>query len=230
MPKTSANKKTVKKSVRKAQEETAAEIKLAKTLSVAGNISNFIRKNSKLLIISGAAVLLAVLGNKYLIVAWVDKKPVTRFEYYANLDKRYGKDLREELIVEKLINDEAINRKVSVTNTDIANESKKLEEAQGGADKLNQILQMQNLSRNDLSRLLRLQLLRQKLFGSGINISDDEVNKYIDTNKETFASPSAEVDKQTKESVREQLKQTKINSSFNSWLTEALKSSRVIRL
>lgn len=230
MPRTSTKKLTVKTTTRKTKNETPVELNLSKTRFSAGSISGFVRKNSVLLIVLVAVILLAILGNKFLVVAWVDKKPVTRFEYYANLDKRYGKDLREELIVEKLIDNEAITKKITVTNADIAAEIKKLEDQQGGADKLNQILQMQNLSRDDLNRLIRLQLLRQKLFGAGVNISDDDVNKYVDSNKETFASPSGEIDGQTKESVREQLKQTKINESFNQWITEALKSSKVVRI
>lgn len=230
MPRTAAKKTTVKTSSRKTKTQTPVELNLSQRADLKGYVPGFVKKNSVLLIVLGVLFLLAILSNKFLVVAWVDKKPVSRIEFYSNLDKRYGKDLREELIVEKLINNEAVTRKINVTNADITAEIKKLEDQQGGADKLNQVLQMQNLSRDDLGRLIRLQLLRQKLFGAGINISDDEVNKYIESNKESFASPSGQIDNQTKESVREQLKQTKINESFNKWLTDALKSSRVVRI
>lgn len=230
MPRTAAKKTTLKSISRKTKTQTPVELNLTKGEELKGYVPGFVKKNSVLLIVLGAVLLIAILSNKFLVVAWVDKKPVSRIEFYSNLDKRYGKDLREELIVEKLINNEAVTRKINVTNADITTEIKKLEDQQGGADKLNQVLQLQNLSRDDLGRLIRLQLLRQKLFGAGINISDDEVNKYIDSNKESFASPSGQIDNQTKESVREQLKQTKINESFNKWLTEALKSSRVVRI
>jgi Flp pilus assembly protein TadB len=45
----------------------------------------------------GLLVLLALayLASRFLVVAWVDNKPLTRFAYYSQLDQKYGKDLRE---------------------------------------------------------------------------------------------------------------------------------------
>lgn len=156
------------------------------------------KKTSAILLSLGAFVLLMILANKYFVVAWVDKKPITRIEYYKSLDKRYGKDLREELIVEKLINAEAANKKVNVTNDETAAEIKKIEEQQGGPEKLEKVLALQNLSRDDLRGLVRLQLLRAKIFSGG-DVSEDEVNKYMESNKEALtaenpdASPEAQL-------------------------------------
>src|SRR5437763_1391236 len=74
--------------------------------------SRLVKPQKSLYIILGLVGLAVVLFliSKYMVVAWVDNKPITRFEYYSSLEKKYGKDVREQLIVEKLINDEAQKR------------------------------------------------------------------------------------------------------------------------
>jgi parvulin-like peptidyl-prolyl isomerase len=172
------------------------------------------------------------LAARYLVIAWVDKKPITRIEYYQNLESRYGKDIKEQMIVEKLILDEAQNRGVSVSDQEVDTEINKFVAQQGGQEQLNQILQMQGLNMDQLKRLVRLQLLRQKMFGANIQVSDDELNKYITENKDALvATPGVEptLTEQEKQQIKEQLKQQKVNEAFQAWLDQALQSSRVQR-
>lgn len=176
-------------------------------------------------ILLGLAALLA-LGSRYLVVAWVDNKPITRFEFYKSLDQKYGKDVKEQIIVERLIDEEAIKRGVRISDNDINNEISKIEKEQGGKEKLDQILQIQNISNTEFRKLVRLQLLRQKMFGQNIEVKDEEVKKFLEENKEQFP----EVNDQVRNQVKEQLKQQKLGTDFNKWLQDSLKSSRVKRV
>lgn len=188
-----------------------------------------------ILLIVGLAVLMYV-ANKYLVVAWVDKKPVTAFEYYSTLSKRYGKDVSEELIVQKLLESEAAAKGIKVSDEELDAEVKKIEEQQGGADKLQQILQAQNISEDEFHRLVKLQLLRTKMFADVAMVTDTDVDAYIAENGEAFApttdaSTGATVDPKQdpklRESIMEQLKQQKTNASFSAWLQGARQSDRV---
>lgn len=180
---------------------------------------------SRWLVLLGLATLLLFIASRTLVVAWVDKRPVTKFEYFSLMDKRYGKDVKEELIVEKLLSQEAANKKISISNQDVEAEIKRIEEQQGGADKLNQILELQGMNRSDLNNLVKLQLTREKLFGQ-VTVTDEEVNKYIEENSEQLPA----VDDKLKVSIKEQLKQQKVSKNFNDWLTETLKGDRVVRI
>lgn len=187
---------------------------------------SFLAKN-KILII-GAIIfgLLLYLSSRYLVVAWVDGKPITKIELYKNIEKRYGKDTREQIIVEKLILSEAAKNKVVVGKEEIGAEMKRIESEQGGAESLSQILEIQGISKEEFESLVRLQLLRLKIFGKDISITDEEVNKYLEDNKNQYK----EVTDKVKEEVKELLKQQKINTSFNNWLKENLKGTRVQRV
>jgi hypothetical protein len=181
------------------------------------------------------ALLLLVLGaiwlaSRFLVVAWVDKQPVTRIEFYKALEQKYGKDVREQLIVEKLVASEAKRRNVSVSEQEISDEVKKIETEQGGKEQLDQILQIQGIAESEFRNLVRLQLLKQRMFGEDIAVSDQEVTQYLTENSQSLpaATDSASQALQ-KEQVSEQLKQQKINTNFNNWLRDALGGSRVVR-
>lgn len=177
--------------------------------------------------------LLLLLLGKYMVVAWVDNKPVTRFEYYSVMDKKFGNETRENLIVEKLFMSEAAKRRVSVTNQEVSDEIKKIEERAGGADQLAQALQANGMSQEDLNQRIKLELLKQKMFGEGITVSDEELDKYIEENKQslptTITDNTSSESARLKEGLKEQLKQQKVDEDFNKWLSEVLKSSRVVR-
>lgn len=184
-------------------------------------------------------IVLAIIGvlftvSRFWIIAWVDNKPITKFELYSLLEKRDEGKTTEELIVERLLLSEGQKQRQSVSDAEVEAEVKKIEEQQGGADQLNQILSAQKLSRADFLKLVELQLLKQKLFGGGVNISEDDVKKYIDENKASLPAnildnPQSSEAAQLRDSVKEQLKQLKINDNFNNWLNQNLTGPRVIK-
>jgi len=181
----------------------------------------------------GVIVLLFV-ASRFWVVAWVDNKPITKFELYSLLEKRDEGKTAEELIVQNLLKSEGQKQKATISNEELETEIKKIEEQQGGAAQLDQILQVNRTSREDFRKLVELQLIKQKLFGSDVNITDEDVAKYIEENKdslppEVLANPESSEAAKLKDSAKEQLKQMKINENFNKWLEEALKGSRVSR-
>lgn len=183
-----------------------------------------------------AVVILLVLGyiaNRYLVIAWVDNRPITRLEYYHDLAAKYGKDEREQLIVENLIESEATKKGITVSDQEVNSQIAQIEAQQGGASQLDQVLQMQNLTRQDLNKLVKLQIMRQKLFGAGLNISDDEINQYIEQNKTSLPeikANDASGEAQLRDNIRQQLLQQKVSATFSAWLQTTSNSSRVIRV
>jgi hypothetical protein len=176
---------------------------------------------------------LLYLAGKYAVIAWVDNRPITRFQLFSNLEKRYGKDMTEQLIVENLILSEARQKNMTVSDEEIATEIKKIEEQQGGADQLNQILQVQGISQSEFNNLIKLQLLRTKIFGEGIAITDQQIDEYIEQNREnipTATEGASQADKdKLRVDVKEQLLQEQISTRFNEWLRNNLQGERVKR-
>lgn len=187
-------------------------------------------------VIVGVGIVLFLL-YKYFVIAWVDYTPVLRTKFYEQLEAKYGAELKDQMITEQLILNEAKRRNVSVSEEEVSAEVKKLEDQQGGADKLTQILQFQGISMEELRKQLMFQSLIKKMFGENINITDEEINKYIAENEslrgaaanEQSSSANDQGDR-LREQAREQLQLEKIGQAFNTWLTEARDSKRVVRL
>jgi foldase protein PrsA len=121
-----------------------------------------------------------------------------------------------------------------VTDQEIDAQIQTIADQQGGQDKLNQILQLQGISQPELRNLVKLQILRQKMFGDQAQVSDDEVNAYFEQNKDSIlgaqSNPDASTEAKLKDQVRQQLSQQKINATFSAWLQENLQSNRIVRV
>lgn len=195
---------------------------------------NFDKRVVTILVVIIILLALGFVANKYFVVAWVDNKPISRIEYYNELSKRYGKDELEQLIVQKLIESEAQKKAITVSDEEVQAQIAQIEASQpGGASQLDQILQMQNLTREDLKGLVKLQIMRQKLFGAGFTITDAEIKQYMDENKASMPEikqGDASGEAQLKENVRQQLLQDRVSATFSAWLQENKDSNRVVRV
>src|SRR3989344_3720894 len=227
--KVTAPKKTARKKV--SDEMELSEVSFNKQVPKTKIIT---RKYLYAVVIVLAVIGLLFTASRFWVIAWVDNKPVTKFELYSVLESRDAGKTSEELIVNALVKSEGSKQRQSVSDADIAAEIKKIEDNQGGAEQLDQILSIRGLTREDFIKLVSQQLLIQKLFGKEVNITEEDVDKYIETEKasldpKVLASPESSETARMREGIKEQLKWDKVNEGYNIWLQEALQSSRVSR-
>lgn len=198
------------------------------------SVKNFItsKKGRYSLIAAAGLLVLGFAVTKFLVIGFVDGRPITRIELYGRLEGRYGQEQKSQLIDEALILSEAGRRGVSATDQEIDAEMKKIEDQQGGADKVDQVLQVQGMTRDDLKKQLKFNVLINKMFGPDNRLTDEELNKYLEENKDQLAVSNLEGSEaaQFKQSVADQLRQQKVYTAFNNWLKEAKTGSRVTQL
>lgn len=161
---------------------------------------------------------------KFLVVAWVDGRPVTRTTLYQQLEKRYGAEMKNQMVAEALIKSEASKRRIQVTDEEIEAEYQKFVLQYGGEENINAALSAQGVNPADFKDQIRMQTLIKKMFGN-VQVSDDEVKQYVEQNQDQFAEATDQAKLQA--DVRSELEQQKLTTDFRTWLTETLKSSRV---
>lgn len=166
-------------------------------------------------------------ASRWIILAWVDGSPVTKFEYYQLMEKRFGAETQDQLVTEKLVLSEGEKRGINVLPTQIDEELKKIKE-QVGPEMFNNLLAQQKLTEEDLRKQISLQLLIKEMFSKEATVSAEEVENYLKTNSAEGEASQVPGDKQKADLVN-QLKQQKISQSFSSWLQGALSSSRVVK-
>lgn len=175
-----------------------------------------------IVVIVGLVIYLAMTK---LVIAWVDQRPIWWFQYYSDLNSKYGDNLKQQLISEQLIEDEAQNRHVSASQQEINSQLQTIISQEGGQSNLDSVLAQQGLSMDELKHQIKLQILVNKMFGQNVTVSDAEINQYIQDNKSQFP----DVNDTIKGQVKDQLKQQKIINAFQAWLAQTEQSNRIIK-
>ena len=126
-----AGKKVVSPIVKKASSVKGKKASTLGSVFSAGiNKEQFIKTHKKQLtigIIVIAIVALLVFFRGLFVAALVNGTPVSRLELIRELEKADGKKVLSDIIVRKLIEQEAQKRKVTVTDAELENEIKKIE-------------------------------------------------------------------------------------------------------
>lgn len=229
-------KKASKKQAKKTEIETSKNFLDPKILSkITSTLKKpFASRKRNIAIISVLLVLIiGYLAFKFLVFALVDNIPLTRMDLYKRLEKRDNNQTKDQIINEALILSEARKRNIAVSQKEIDEQIKKIEEQQGGESQLKQALQINNLTMEDLGNQVKLQIYIEKMFSKDIQITDTELADYMEKNKASLPEiknqNSSEAAK-LKVDIKDQLRRQKISQTFNTWLQDTIKSNRVVRL
>ena len=107
---------------------------------------------------------------------------------------------------------EAAKKGILISQSKIDEKIKSLEDQYGGADTLNAILGQQGMTRQDLVNQTRIQLIVEALYGSEASPSAEEIEKFMEENKDT---PEATDEAKFRELAAEQTKQDKLSKLFS---------------
>ncbi|PIU74951.1 MAG: hypothetical protein COS76_03380 [Candidatus Portnoybacteria bacterium CG06_land_8_20_14_3_00_39_12] len=155
-----------------------------------------------------------------LVAATVNGSPISRLAMIRQLEKSAGKNMLEDLITKKLINDEAVKAHITIGEDAInatVQETKTQLEAQGQT--LEDALAAQGMTQADLREQIVIRKQLEQLLADKIQVSDDEIQQYIKDNQVTIpAGKEAEYQKQ----IKDQLQQQKLSSEAGAFV-ESLK-------
>ena len=146
--------------------------------------SNLIVRPPKKVFLFGLIALLVLaliyFSVRFFLVASVNGQLVDRLTIIKDLEKQGGKKVLDTIILKTLINQEAKKRKLTVSQKELNAELQKIEinvTAQGST--LDQLLQQQGMTKNDLVGEIKLQLLVTKMVDNNISVTDKEIDNYL---------------------------------------------------
>lgn len=160
------------------------------------------------------------------VAAVVNGQPISRLDVVKQTEQQSGKQTLDTLVRNALIEQKARQEKITISEKEISDEIKKLEDnlsKQG--QKLDQVLQAQGMERTELEKLIRLDKLVAKMVGKDVKVTDEEVNSYIEKNRD--ALPQGTDEATLKKQVAEQLKQQKTNEKVRNWLADLQKQATI---
>jgi len=122
--------------------------------------------------------------NKNLFLAGtINGKVVTSLEFYSKLAKAHGDETFDSIVREALIKQEAKNKGVTISESDVDKKIEELEKQFGGKEGLDQALTQNNTNLEDLKQQINIQLIVEKLLEDKLKVSEKEVDQYIKENK-----------------------------------------------
>jgi hypothetical protein len=185
-------------------------------------------KKSYIYFILGTALILGLLlyNRGLFVAAVVNGQPISRLSVVKETEKQAGKQTINNLVRNTLIEQEARKQKVTVTDKEIDEEIKKVEQtlSQQG-QKLDQVLALQGLTKEDLRKLIRLDKLVSKMVGKDIKVTDQEIDEYIEKNRESL--PQDQTAEQLRKSVSDTLRQQQLNQKVQTWLASLQSKAKI---
>lgn len=186
----------------------------------------FTRKN---LIIAAIILLLIVVWRfkGLLIAATVNGQPISRMELNSQLTKRFGSQVLDNIINERIILAATREQGIFVTPGELDARVASIEAKLSGQTKLSDALAVQGLTTEMFRRQLEIQLAIEKLFVTEATVSSNEVEDYISKNATYYkeaTDPAA-----LREEVKTTLSQQKINEKFEPWFSQIRNSAQVVK-
>jgi len=160
----------------------------------------------------------------YLVAATIDGEPITRLSVIQRLEKQSGKQALDAMITEKIIENEAQQQGLAVTDEEIAAEIKTIEAsvaAQGST--LEEALTGQGLALEDFKKSLRLQKALEKLLGEKIKVTEEEINKSLGDKSGVPAGKEEEIRQQ----IIQQLESQKLNQEASKYIEELRAKAKI---
>ncbi len=185
-------------------------------------------KQPKILITLIIVVLavLAVLFRGLFIAALVNGQPITRLAVIQDLEKQGGKQTLSSLVNQSLILQEAKKKNITVSQKEVDDAAKQVEDSlKSQGQNLDTALAAQGMTKQDFLTQLKLRSLVEKLLADKVKVTDKEISDYITANKDTL--PTDSTPDQIKKTVEEQLKQQKLGSASQAWLTDLQKNAKI---
>ncbi len=177
-----------------------------------------------LIILLIGLLLLAYYKKGWFISATVNGQPITRLELTKRMDALYKEKVVAQMVNEKILEQEAAKKGVTVSQKEIDDKSAEVENQYGGKDSFNQLLQQQGLTRDEFNRQTKYQLIVEKLFAGEASPSAADVQKFMDENKN---APEATDEAKFKALAEKQVKQDNLSKIFNDKFQQLKTSAKV---
>jgi len=181
-------------------------------------------KNKKKQTTLGLLLLLVViaivvyLNAGFFVVALVNNQPITRLALISELEKQGGKQVLDSLVTKKLIKQEASKKGVVISDSDVQTKVDEIESTlkDQGTD-LATVLSFQGKNMEDFKEEIKFNVMVEKLLADKVSVTEDEIQKYFDDNKDAYEGQTFD---EVKETIKQDLTNSKLGEAYQAWITE----------
>jgi foldase protein PrsA len=186
-------------------------------------------KNLKILIVLAIIAGALYLTRSLFLVSIVNGRPITRLEVIKELEKQGGAQTLDSLVTQILVRQEASSRGIVLEQSKVDAQIKTIEEsviAQGQT--LDEVLELQGLTRVDFVDQVELQLLVEQMLSDKITITDEQIASYLQENADYMLSePGSD---EAMQEAKRALTQQQISQLLQPLLDEIRTKANIIKI
>ena len=175
------------------------------------------------------AIVLGLIARRYksvVFVANVNGMSILRSELNERLTSRFGTQMLEALIGEKLITQAAQKQNIRVSDAEVNAKISEIEKTLGTGTSLDDSLKLRGISKAEFTNQVKIQLMIDKLFATQAAVTTAEVDEFI---KKNGASLAATVEAEKRIEAEAELKNQKVSQAFVEWFNQIKESAKVQR-
>lgn len=164
---------------------------------------------------------LLYLYKSWFIAAMVNGQPITRIEIIRELEKQGGAQVMDSIVTKTLIQQEAAKQNIQVADEELNKEIDEFKASlESSGQSFEQLLQAQGVSMEQVKEDFRLRIVLRKILADKTDVTDEDVNSYIETNKENFGEETDTTTEEFRSNIKSSLESQKFNTEVQSLLTE----------
>ncbi len=122
-------------------------------------------------------------------VASVNGKDISKEQLYDEMVKQAGPQMLDSLITKELVNQEAEKANITITDQDLTQEVNEIKKQFPSEEQFNMMLAQSGMTMDQLKAELKTNAQIRKILGPQIKITEDEMKKYFDEHKDSYATP-----------------------------------------
>ncbi len=184
----------------------------------------------KLLLVIAIGVVVFLLAQKYkniFIAGTVNKSVITRWELNQRMASQYGSQTFEEIVSERLLNENLQKNKIVVTDKEITDELAKIKAQYGGDSQYNAAIAQFGMTQAQALDSIKQSIGLKKLIEATntITVADADIAKYFNDNKATYTGKTLQ---DVSAAIKDILYQQAVYSKSQAWYTQIRKDASVV--
>jgi hypothetical protein len=156
--------------------------------------------------------------NRY--AAFVGNTQVLRQSYEQDLELKYGQNVVQDLIVEKIILNEMEKKKIVVDEQKVTTEFDNIKNQFSSEEEFNSLLKSERMTVDELKRRIKLKIGLDEIVKSEVaDPKEEEIKAFFDQNATQYQGQKYE---DVKDQIKETLKTALVAEKGDSWISDQL--------
>lgn len=165
--------------------------------------------------------------NRYGVVAKVNGRNISRIDYIKAMEKQVGKQTLDQMIVESLVEQEALKKGVKIEKSEIDSDIKKIEEQiKSQGQTLESALASEGMNLKDLEKQIKIEKMVEKLSDPKTEITEAQIKDFLTKNKAQL--PKGATQTELNDLAKKQLESQIKSEAASNWFSNLKKEAKII--